>query len=357
MSSLGPRASIVQFFGSFALGILIGGIIAYIGNTELVNFIRPLAILFFAAIAVLVALFLYLDSWRRRALNSTLANLRAFLTDHRDDLIKAYQLMQANRMTDSLSVLPRPRREHFDALSRIIQVYAGMTTASSLINVSIAAAAALLAAAMVSEQNKLIKNQNRLIQLQHRLERNRARASAIEYVDNRYYLFKEHEANYPTSTERSTLHYADLTRKKQDALRRYWSLVYAQWLTLGGGLEDANDDAAPLPSYTVWLEYLTPIVRSTGRKRAAAETLCVLIRDERWPGERADFVHSVLPVLHPEALTTFLPCCHEARGRPDAAIQTCGKMVAPGASAEAPEPDDEDRTPGDDTGAASPETP
>ena len=334
---MGPRARIVQVFGSFTLGIIIGGIIAYIGNTELVHFIRPLAILFFAGIAVLVASFLYLDAWRRKQLNSTLSNLRTFVVDNKDDLVEALKLLQAKRMDESLSKLPRPKREHFDALSRLIQVYAGMLTASSLINVSIASAAALLAAAMVSEQNKLIKSQNYLIDLQHRLERNRARASAIEYVDRRYYLFRANEKDYPPSDRRAALHYFQFPPREQAALRKYWSLVYAQWLTLGGDTkylhreapEPTNGKQGPdfTPSYSVWTDYLVPIVQETGRQQALVEALCVSIQEQRWPADRPVFVDSLLTAMEPGAGPTFNACCQRSKGGDHDAVAACSRPL------------------------------
>ena len=328
MSAGSPRTWIVQFVGSFALGILIGGIIAYIGNTELVNYIRPLAIVFFAGIAVMVGVFLYLDSWRRKALNSTLKNLRAFIIENKSELFEAIDLLRAKRMADSLEKFPRPKREHFDAMTRLIQVYAGMTTAGALINVSIASAAALLAAAMVSEQNKLIKSQNFLIDLQHRLERNRARASSIEYVDRRYYLFRQHEKAYPESTRRASEHYKAFAPEEQGALRKYWALVFAQWLTLGGDAKYINDKGDLMPSYSVWTDYLVPIVRETGRQRALVEALCVTLRDERWPADRKDFVDAVMDAMQTETSTAFRRCCRRAERRRDGQIETCGRLLA-----------------------------
>ncbi len=332
MSSFNARASIVQFFGSLTIGILIGGLVGFIGNTELVHLLQPLAIVFFGGIGVLVAVFLFLDAWRRRAMRAAVERVTHYFSANREALNEAVTLLQAKRVRESLERLPRPTREDFEGVSRLVQAYMGIITASTLINVSIAAAAALLAAAMVAEQNELIEHQNQLIDLQGALARNEARASAIEYVDRRYYLFTENEPHYPSGADRRTKHYTELTSAQQGALHRYWGLVYSQWYTLGGYVHAAERDLDTLPSYAVWEDYLLPIVKESGQQRATAETLCVNIRHEWWPSVRQDFISTLMPTLGASAATSFLPCCRRANDD-GAAVAECARMLVRTSSA------------------------
>ena len=339
MSAINTRTSIVQFFGSLALGILIGGLIGYIGNTELVHLIRPMAIVFFAGIGVLVAVFLYFDAWRRRALRNTLHGFTNFFSENREDLTEAVRLLQAKQVMESIDRLPRPSRHHLEGITRLAQAYAGIVTASTLINVSVAAAAALLAAAMIAEQNKLIKNQNVLIDLQHELQRNKARASAIEYVDRRYYLFAQNERSYPSGHQRRSRHFDEFATDEQAALQKYWALVYAQWYTLGGNVDQESQTKDRLPSYEVWTDYLLPIVRETGRAQALAEALCYSIQQRHWPATQARFVRRLLLSLEPSAVTTFLPCCTNAPAGVDG-VRQCARSLSDSGEATASETPD-----------------
>ena len=333
MSSFNTRASIVQFFGSLALGILIGGLVGYIGNTELVHLLQPIAIVFFAGIGVLVAAFLFLDAWRRRAMRTTIQRFTHYFSSNREALTESVRLLQDKRVQESLAMLPRPSQEDFDGISRLAQAYLGIITASTLINVSIAAAAALLAAAMVAEQNELIEHQNQLIDLQGELARNKARASAIEYVDRRYYMFSEHEPNYPSGEARREKHYAELPAAQQSALHRYWALVYSQWYTLGGYVDAPQRDLNTLPSYAVWEDYLVPFVREAGHQRATGEALCINLRRGWWPTVRDDFVAALMPALAPQAATTFLPCC---TGDDVAPVADCARLLTQTSSSAQP---------------------